>query len=30
MIDNLFMCAFVLLLATIMMSGGGDGPRRYS
>jgi hypothetical protein len=30
MIDNLLMCAFFLVLATICFSGGGDGPRRYS
>jgi hypothetical protein len=30
MIDNLLFCAFILALATVLMAGGGDGPRRYS
>jgi hypothetical protein len=30
MIENILMCAFILGLATICFSGGGDGPRGYT
>ena len=30
MIENLLSVAFLLVLATICFSGGGDGPRGYT